>query len=116
MKYRVKIVKLGELCKDFIVEKMVVLFDEEVPEELQEISVVHTKGELKEEVEKGDKIRIGEKEYIVTAVGDEANKTLKELGHCTLKFNGGNEADLPGVINLDGELGDIKVGDDLIIY
>lgn len=117
MKYSVKVVKLGEMVEEFIGEKMLIIFNEDAPEELAEISVLHTKDELKEDVKVGDTIAIGNMEYEVIAVGSEANKTLKELGHCTLKFKDSHTPDLPGVINLKGEeLKEIKEGDTISIY
>jgi glucitol/sorbitol PTS system EIIA component len=117
MKYSVKVVKLGEMVQEFIEEKMLIIFNENAPEELAEISVLHTIDALKEDVEVGDTIEIGNIKYEVVAVGWEANKTLRELGHCTLKFKNSNTADLPGVINLRGEeLKEIKIGETISIY
>jgi PTS system glucitol/sorbitol-specific IIA component len=52
----------------------------------------------------GDTMKIGEKVYKITAVGDEAIHTLKEMGHCTLAFTADTEPYRPGCINLDGEV------------
>lgn len=117
MKYLVEIVKLGEMVEEFIEEKMLIIFNENVPEELAEISVLHTRDELKEDVKVGDTVAIGNVKYEVVAVGGEANKTLRELGHCTLKFKNCDTADLPGVIHLKGEkLKGIKIGETISIY
>ena len=117
MKYSVNVVKLGEMVEEFIGEKMLIIFNENAPEELAEISVLHTKDVLKEDVEVGDTMTIGDVKYEVVAVGWEANKTLRELGHCTFKFKDSDTADLPGVINLKGEeLKEIKIGETISIY
>lgn len=117
MKYSVKVVKVGEMVKEFIEGNMLIIFNEDVPEELADISATHTKDELREEIQAGDTMIIGDSKYMVVAVGSEANKTLKELGHCTLKFKDSTFVDLPGVINLKGEkLKKVKIGDIISIY
>jgi PTS system glucitol/sorbitol-specific IIA component len=116
MKYKVEVVKIGDLVEELLGENMLILFNSNAPEELAEISVLHTTNDLKEDVKPGDIIKIGDIEYSVTGVGSEANSTLKELGHCTLKFNGSSTPELPGIINLDGDIPNIKEGDTISIY
>lgn len=116
MKFEVEIIKIGDLVEELLLENILIIFKSEAPDELAEISVLHTMDDLKENVELGDTIKIGDIEYNVTAVGTEVNKTLRQLGHCTFKFNGSSEPDLPGVINLDGCTPGIKVGDIISIY
>lgn len=118
MKYLVEVVKVGSMVKELLSENMMIIFNENVPEELAEISVVHTISKLKENIIVGDRIKIGDLKYEVVAVGKEANKTLKELGHCTFKFKDSDIPDLPGVINLKGdkEPVKVKVGDIIYIY
>lgn len=116
MKFRVKITDIGEIALDFLSEKMLIIFNNNAPAELAEISVLHEINELKEDVVTGDIVSIGKKEYLVTAVGYEANHTLKNLGHCTFKFNGLKKAELPGIIHLEGkETPEIRVGDYIVI-
>ncbi|SKC87875.1 PTS glucitol/sorbitol transporter subunit IIA [Maledivibacter halophilus] len=117
MKYQVEIVKFGQMVKEFLDGGMMIIFNDNAPPELAEISVLHTYGNLQENIEAGDRIKIGNMEYLITSIGHEANKTLKELGHCTFKFNGLKEADLPGVICLENkEKPHMKIGDEIIIY
>lgn len=113
MNYNVKVTKIGknafELYEDC---RCLIIFDDNAPEELAEISVLHEEGEIKKDIEVGDIIVFGENEYTVTAVGTEAMITLRELGHCTFKFTGNSEAEVPGQIELKGEkYPEIKVGD-----
>ena len=108
MKYDVTITGLGDMALAFLDPAMemrfVILFNEDAPAELAELSILHTKAELTEVPAPGDTMKIGEKTYKVTAVGDEAIHTLKELGHCTLAFTADTEPYRPGCINLDGEV------------
>ena len=81
--------------------------------------MLHTKAELKEDPAVGDTFRIGKKEYKVSAVGWEAPHTLSQLGHCTLDFKGGDEAERPGCISLEGEKltpEDLEIGGLIEIY
>ncbi|MBF7097104.1 PTS glucitol/sorbitol transporter subunit IIA [Alkalibacter mobilis] len=103
MKYNVKITGYGDMALDFLTENMLIIFNENAPNELKEISVLHEISELASEVEVGDLVEIGGKEYFVTSVGDEANHTLKTMGHCSLRFDGAEEPQLPGSIHLKGD-------------
>ncbi|MBB6217410.1 PTS system glucitol/sorbitol-specific IIA component [Anaerosolibacter carboniphilus] len=112
MKYQSIITGIGAMALSFLDEKMIILFNENAPAALAEISILHTIEEFLRDIEAGDILVLSGEKYVVTAVGDEANKTFKLMGHCTLKFTGKTEADLPGCIELQGkEIPEIKVGD-----
>lgn len=108
MKYDVTVTGLGDMALAFLDPAMemrfVILFNDDAPAELAELAILHTKGEMTEAPAPGDTMKIGEKTYKITAVGDEAIHTLKELGHCTLAFTADTEPYRPGCINLDGEI------------
>ncbi len=108
MKYDVTVTGLGDMALAFLDPAMemrfVILFNDDAPAELAELAILHTKGEMTEAPAPGDTMKIGEKTYRITAVGDEAIHTLKELGHCTLAFTADTEPYRPGCINLDGEI------------
>ena len=108
MKYDVTVTGLGPMALEFLSPEMemqfVILFNNDAPAELAELAILHTPGELKEAPAPGDTMRIGEKTYAITAVGDEAIETLTTLGHCTLAFTADTEPYRPGCINLDGEI------------
>ncbi|MDN5351871.1 MAG: glucitol/sorbitol system component, partial [Clostridiales bacterium] len=111
-----EIIAFGPLVEELLENDMMIIFNENAPAELAEISVLHTMGNLKAPIEKGDVLTIGEHVYRVTCVGEEANKTLDELGHCTLKFDGADEPDLPGTICLGGAgVPEAKIGDIITI-
>ncbi|WP_290770713.1 PTS glucitol/sorbitol transporter subunit IIA [Anaerofustis sp.] len=112
MDYKSKITGFGDMALDFLNENMLILFNEDAPLELAELSVLHEKQEMANDVCVGDVISLGNDDYIVTAIGSEANDTLKTLGHCCLVFSGKDEVELPGQIQLKGEkLPDIKKED-----
>lgn len=108
MKYDVTVTGLGSMALEFLNPSMemrfVILFNEDAPAELADLAILHTKGEMTEAPAPGDTMKIGEKTYKVTAVGDEAIHTLATLGHCTLAFTSDTTPYRPGCINLDGEV------------
>lgn len=113
MNYNVKVNKIGISALELYEEcGCLIIFDDIAPEELAEIAVLHEEGEIKRNIEVGDAIHLGKHEYKVTAVGTEAMLTLKELGHCTFKFTGKSEAEVPGQIELEGPSHpQIEIGD-----
>lgn len=116
MKYSVAITGWGEDALSFLeMEDMnsLIIFNDNAPAELAEICVLHTQAQLAADPEPGDTLKICGKSYTITAVGDEAKHTLRELGHCTLTFRADTEPDRPGCIMLDGEMftpDDVKQG------
>lgn len=112
MNYKSKITGFGDMALEFLQENMLILFNDDAPIELAELSVLHEKQELTRDVCVGDIISLGDDDYIVTAIGDEAKETLKMLGHCCLVFGGMDQVELPGQVQLKGEkLPDLKQGD-----
>lgn len=104
MKYTSEITGWGSEAKAFLKElNYIILFNDTAPSELAEISILHSAAELKADIKVGDTFIIGNKVFEVTAVGDEALHTFKELGHATINFAGRDIPDLPGHIMLKGE-------------
>ena len=77
MDYKSKIIGFGDIALDFLSEKMLILFNEDAPLELAELSVLHEKKELDSEIKVGDFMSLGDNDYVVTAVGAEANDTSR---------------------------------------
>ena len=106
MKYHTMITGWGDVALDFLEDpeaNFIIIFNDDAPPELAEISVLHTKEQLLAIPAPGDTMIIGEKVFDITAVGEEAKSTLRDLGHCTLSFKGGSEPERPGCIMLEGE-------------
>lgn len=122
MKYSTKITGWGEDALDFLADPengFIIIFNENAPEELKEIAVLHTAERLGDDPAIGDTVIICEKVYEITAVGDEALHTLRELGHCTLCFRGDSEPERPGCIMLEGDpllAEDVVTGATIEIY
>ena len=108
MKYDVKITGLGDMALEFLNPDMemqfVILFNDNAPPELAEMAILHTEGTLSADPAPGDTLKLGDKTYKITAVGDEAIHTLREMGHCTLAFSADPTPYRPGCINIDGDI------------
>lgn len=113
MKYEVRVTGIGAEAFELLEScDCLIIFDDCAPAELAEISILHSSEEIKGDIKIGGSVTLGKNEYTITAIGDEAIKTLKEMGHCTLKFTGKSIVDLPGQIELQGEKKpEIMVGD-----
>ncbi|MGG0754214.1 PTS glucitol/sorbitol transporter subunit IIA [Brevibacillus laterosporus] len=96
-----KATKIGELVESFLTESTLIIFNDNVPDELHDIAVLHTKAELFASVQEGDSLVVGDRKYRITAVGTTANETLQSMGHCTIKFDGESTPELPGTIHVE---------------
>ncbi len=117
MDYNSTITAIGPLVEEMAREAgLIIVFDDNAPESLAEMAVLHTHCDLSQDVKVGDVVFFGNDEYIVTAVGEEANKTLKSMGHCSFKFTGEDAVDMPGQIALKGDgVPEVAVGDNFEI-
>lgn len=62
-------------------------------------------------------LRIGDHDYLITAVGNEVNTNLKNLGHIAVRFTGDEAAELPGSLYVEKkEFPNIKIGTRVTIY
>lgn len=114
--YETKVVDLGAEAEMFQAEGMMILFGEEVPEDLANYAYIINVNPVEGTIEKGMTLTIGGEFYEITAVGDVVNKNLNDLGHITLKFNGATEPELPGTLNLEEKaLPQVEVGTVLTI-
>ncbi len=122
MKYSVSIMGWGIDALSFLDmedDKFVIIFNDNAPPELEEIAILHTKATLTEDPAPGDTLTFCGKKFKITAVGEEAKHTLRELGHCTLTFKDSTEPERPGCIMLAGEPlapADIKKGGKIEIF
>ena len=114
--YKSTITAMGHMAMDFLDQNMLILFNDNAPEELAEIAVLHRAAPLEGTIEEGDIVTLGPDQFVIRAVGDQVNHTFSTMGHCTLMFNGQKEASLPGAIELSGKgLPSIKIGERLEI-
>ena len=106
MKFDVEITEIGHEALVFLENpelNYIIIFDKTAPQDLKDIAVVHCGGNIALPIAVGDKVNLCGQSYTITAIGDTAENTLKELGHCTLSFSGDVNDMLPGQIMLDGD-------------
>jgi len=100
IKYKTVVTFIGKNVDEMMKNNLLILFDNNAPEELKTFCILHSKSELEKEVKVHDRLLIDNQVYTITAVGDVANKNLKDLGHVVLNFNGSTNPELPGYIHL----------------
>jgi PTS system glucitol/sorbitol-specific IIA component len=100
-RYATTVTAVGEQVAEFITQGLLIWFAEGAPEELHFFTVLHRPTVTTGGVRPGDLVRIDDKAFRVTAVGEVANDNMVNLGHMDLKANGAAEAPLPGDICLE---------------
>jgi glucitol/sorbitol PTS system EIIA component len=100
-RYATTVTAVGEQVPEFIGQGLLIWFAEGAPEELHFFTVLHRPTVTTGGVRPGDLVRIDDKQFRVTAVGDVDNENMVNLGHMDLKANGATEAPLPGDICLE---------------
>lgn len=100
MKYKTKVMDIGESSKDMTEQNMIILFGENAPDELKPFCHLININDIEGEIEDGDRLFISGDEYHIETVGDLVNQNLANLGHVTLNFGEANTQDniLPGTI------------------
>jgi len=115
-RYATTVTSVGEQVPEFAGQGLLIWFAEGAPEELHFFAVLHRPTVITGGVRAGDVVRIGDKAFRVTAVGEVANDNMVNLGHMDLKANGASEAPLPGDICLEElPLPEPRPGTELVI-
>ncbi len=101
--YGTKVTALGGQVGDFIeAAKMIILFEESLAlPELRDCCVMHTGNQVADQIKVGDIFKIGEEPYEILAVGSEVQTNLTNLGHITVKFDGGKGEVLEGSLHVE---------------
>jgi PTS system glucitol/sorbitol-specific IIA component len=114
--YETNVIKIGKYVPDMLSEKILILFKENVPDELADYCILHSGNKLYEEIVAGDEVQIRGESFKITAVGELVNKHLAELGHTTIKFDGSTVAELPGSLHVEGkDIPSVFEGDIIIV-
>ena len=106
MIYCARITAIGLFVADGLTDKMLITFDSNGPKDCLDYSL-SLETLLREEsmfILHGDTLLLDGCSYLITAVGKAAQQALFELGHLTMKFDGGLNAFHPGVVHLSGPL------------
>ncbi|WP_409421532.1 PTS glucitol/sorbitol transporter subunit IIA [Pseudaeromonas sp. ZJS20] len=102
MFYRTQVTKIGEFATEALNDNMMILFNDNAPEDVADYCFIHPRAELQGEIAVGGFFVLGNNRYPITAVGDVVNQNLGELGHITIRFDGGRQAEYPGTVHVHG--------------
>lgn len=89
------------------------MFGSKCPDELKDVCIIHEYMDTPEPemLKVGNKLQIGQYEYIIESVGNVANKNLYSLGHIMISFSPEVEI-LPGSILVSPYVvPEVKTGD-----
>ena len=101
--HKTVITEIGSDAAEFLEENMLILFGKNAPPELAPYCYLHDGGEGSVDIHVGDVLMIDDEACPITAIGEEALRTFRELGHMTVKFDGAAEAAQPGVMHVRHE-------------
>lgn len=99
--FETQITRIGSSVYEFIEDKIVVLFGDNAPADMADYCLLIALSKVNDNIEKGDVLLLGVKEYIITSVGSKVVTNLEALGHITLQFNGRESEGLPGTLYLE---------------
>lgn len=116
MKYTFEVISVGENVLNFVkTNNSVNIFDQGCSEGLAAMSIVHTKNKLIADITVGDTLEWGAYKFKIVDIGDVVNDNIKELGHCTIVFNG--KVNLPGQMAVEGMyIPHFRIGETVSIY
>lgn len=96
---KTRITHIGPDVADLLEGGVLILFAEGAPPELAEVSVLHKVETVSaKQPVLGAKIRVGNVEATVTAIGGYAWKKVIDIGHVVVNFNDATAAERPGEI------------------
>lgn len=101
--YENQVKAAGPCVEEFKEMNMFVIFGDNAPEEIKDYCYSVNVNPIHGTILAGQTLKIGESEYKITAVGEEAPVTLAGLGHCTINFSGQTNVDLPGTIYVENK-------------
>lgn len=109
--YQTTITQIGQSALEALEDNMLITFCEGAPADIQDYCFIHSHGALTGTLKPGISFELNGQHYDVTAVGNVAQQNLQELGHITLRFDGGAQAEYPGTVHVNGQLPqDIEIG------
>lgn len=115
--YSTKVVDIGAEAQDFKSVNMLIFFGNEAPDALRSSCFIIDVKPLNENIKVDQILQIGNDNYKITAVGNEVNRNLQNLGHMAVKFTGDSTAEMPGSIYVEkGNFPNISKGTEVKIY
>ncbi|MDE3316625.1 PTS glucitol/sorbitol transporter subunit IIA [Lacticaseibacillus zeae] len=102
-KYETKILEVGSDARGFKDINMAILFGDEAPDALRSSCFIIQVTKILEPIQTGDVMVFGDQAYTITAVGDEVNTNLGNLGHTAVVFDGSTTPELAGSLYLESK-------------
>lgn len=102
-KYETKILEVGSDARGFKDINMAILFGDEAPDALRSSCFIIQVTKILEPIQAGDVMVFGDQAYTITAVGDEVNTNLGNLGHTAVVFDGSTTPELAGSLYLESK-------------
>ncbi|MCX2195190.1 PTS glucitol/sorbitol transporter subunit IIA [Pantoea agglomerans] len=101
--YESTFVAVGSSARESLDDNFIITFGEGAPQDVADYCFIH-RTEVNDggAFNAGSVLAIGEKEYLVTAVGSVARENLRDLGHITVRFDGAEQAEFPGTVHVAG--------------
>ena len=114
--YENEVKELGSCVDEFAGGNMFIIFGDKAPDELKDYCYTVSVNPINGTIRAGQYLVIDGKEYLITAIGDEAPHTLACLGHMTINMSGKTVAELPGSLYTEeAEIPNIEVGTKIAI-
>lgn len=101
--FETKIKDMGNQATEFLGENMIILFGSPIPQELKDFCFEIQINEVREPISVGMYLKINDETYSITAVGDEVQANLTNLGHITIKFDSSTVPKLPGTLYVENK-------------
>lgn len=84
VKYETTILEVGSEARGFKDINMAILFGDEAPDALRSSCFIIKVNQILEPIKPGDVMMFGDQTYAITAVGNEVNTNLGNLGHTAI--------------------------------
>ncbi|MFD0898534.1 PTS glucitol/sorbitol transporter subunit IIA [Loigolactobacillus binensis] len=108
--------EIGQEARDFSEIKMAILFGDEAPDALRSSCYIIKVKPVQTQITAQMLLQIDDECYPITAVGNEVQTNLNNLGHIAISFTGAVNAELPGTLYVaDRPYPDIQVGSKIYI-
>ena len=98
--FSTQVMAVGPQVSSFQKGDFIILFGTDVPDELKAYSYIIEKQKV-DAIQPGQILRMDGIAYPITAVGSEVMDTLQTMSHCTIRFNGAKEPQMPGTIYVE---------------
>lgn len=99
--YENTIKAVGASVAEFADSDFLIIFGKNAPDELKDYCYTVDVNPINGTIKAGQVISFDDQTYKITSVGEEAPVTLKGLGHCTIRFSGNTEPELPGTLYVE---------------